>query len=253
MAISIKSKKDIETLRIPNRIVAQTLQLLATRAKEGVSLLELDTLAREFISSQGGRAAFYQLYGFPNSICASVNEVIIHGIPTEYRLKNGDIVGIDIGVEYNGWYGDAAITIGIGEIEEKDKLLIDCAKDTLYEAISQIKEGMRFKELSSILEDSIIRRGFEPLRGFCGHGIGRSPHEEPEIPNYLESPNPKQGPKIKEGMVFCIEPMIAQLDGEPTILNDKWSVVAKDGLNGSHYEHTIAIIGGKAEILTEVK
>lgn len=253
MAISIKSKKDIESLRIPNRIVAQTLQLLATRAKEGVSLLELDTLAREFISSQGGMAAFYQLYGFPNSICASVNEVIIHGIPTEYRLKNGDIVGIDIGVEYNGWYGDAAITIGIGEIEEKDKLLIDCAKDTLYEAISQIKEGMRFKELSSILEDSIIRRGFEPLRGFCGHGIGRSPHEEPEIPNYLESPNPKQGPKIKEGMVFCIEPMIAQLDGEPTILNDKWSVVAKDGLNGSHYEHTIAIIGGKAEILTEVK
>ncbi|WP_295699840.1 MULTISPECIES: type I methionyl aminopeptidase [Helicobacter] len=252
MAISIKSKKDIESLRIPNKIVAQTLQFLSLQAKEGVSLLELDTMAQEFIAAQGGRAAFYQLYGFPKSICTSVNEVIIHGIPTDYRLKQGDILGIDIGVEYNGWYGDAAITLGIGEIAQADKELIKCAKDTLYEAISQVRVGMRFKELSLILEEAITKRGFVPLRGFCGHGIGRAPHEEPEIPNYLESPNPKQGPKIKEGMVFCLEPMIVHSDGEPIVLNDKWSVVAKDGLNGSHYEHTIAIVNGKAEILTEV-
>ncbi len=178
--------------------------------------------------------------------------MIIHGIPTDYILKNGDIVGIDIGVEYNGWYGDAAITIGIGDIQETDRILIDCAKDTLYEAISKVKIGMRFKELSLILEQAINGRGFVPLRGFCGHGIGRSPHEEPEIPNYLESPHTNQGPKIKEGMVFCLEPMIAQHNGEPVILNDNWSVIAKDGLNGSHYEHTIAIVDGKAEILTEV-
>lgn len=252
MAISIKSKKDIESLRIPNRIVAQTLQLLASQAREGVSLLELDTMAKDFIVSQGGRAAFYKLYGFPRSICTSLNQVIIHGIPNEYRLQNGDMLGIDIGVEYGGWYGDAAISLGIGEISTKDENLIACAKDVLYEAISYIKVGMRFKELSFFLQDSIIKRGFVPLRGFCGHGIGRAPHEEPEIPNYIESPNIKQGPKIKEGMVFCIEPMIAQKDGEPVILTDKWSVVAKDGLNGSHYEHTIAIVGGRAEILTEV-
>lgn len=252
MAISIKSKKDIESLRIPNRIVAQTLQLLASQAKEGVSLLELDSMAKDFITSQGGRAAFYKLYGFPQSICTSLNQVIIHGIPNEYRLQNGDILGIDIGVEYGGWYGDAAISVGIGEISVEDKNLIACAKDVLYEAISHIKVGMRFKELSFFLQDSIMKRGFVPLRGFCGHGIGRAPHEEPEIPNYIESPNIKQGPKIKEGMVFCIEPMIAQKDGEPVIFGDKWSVVAKDGLNGSHYEHTIAIVGGKAEILTEV-
>lgn len=252
MGISIKSKKDIESLRIPNKIVAQTLQLLSSHAKEGVSLLELDKIAKDFIVSQGGRAAFYQLYGFPKSICTSVNEVIIHGVPTEYTLKNGDILGIDIGVEYGGWYGDAAVTIGIGQIDKKDEDLIDCAKSTLYEAISQISVGMRFKELSSILENAILRRGFVPLRGFCGHGIGRAPHEEPEIPNYLETSNPKQGPKIKEGMVFCLEPMIAQNNGEPVILSDKWSVVAQDSLNGSHYEHTIAIVNGKAEILTEV-
>ncbi|CUU40289.1 type I methionyl aminopeptidase [Helicobacter typhlonius] len=252
MAISIKSKKDIESLRIPNQIVAQTLNLLAKHAKEGVSLLELDSMANDFIVSQGGRAAFYQLYGFPKSICTSVNEVIIHGIPTDYKLKSGDIVGIDIGVEYGGWYGDAAITIGIGEIKKSDEALIKCAKDSLYEAISQVRVGMRFKELSSVLERAIVSRGFEPLKGFCGHGIGRAPHEEPEIPNYLESVNPKQGPKIQEGMVFCLEPMIAHTDGEPVILKDNWSVVAKDGLNGSHYEHTIAVVNGKAEILTEV-
>ena len=162
MAIGIKSKKDIESLRIPNKIVAQTLELLRLEAKEGISLLELDRKAKDFIISQGGRPSFYQLYGFPQSICISVNQVIIHGIPTDYILKNGDIVGIDIGVEYNGWYGDAAITIGIGDIQETDRILIDCAKDTLYEAISKVKIGMRFKELSLILEQAINGRAPEP-------------------------------------------------------------------------------------------
>lgn len=252
MAISIKSKKDIEALRIPNKIVAQTLELIRQHIKEGVSLLELDSIAADYIASQGARASFYQLYGFPKSICISVNEVIIHGIPTDYRLQNGDVVGVDIGAEYNGWYGDAAITCGVGTITPKDQELIACAKDTLYEAIGHIKEGLRFKELSQILEYCITKRGFAPLKGYCGHGIGRRPHEEPEIPNYLESPNAKQGPKIKEGMVFCIEPMICQLNGNPKILSDEWAVVSEDGLRGSHYEHTIAVINGKAEILTEV-
>lgn len=252
MAISIKSKKDIQALKIPNTIVAQSLELARTYAKAGISLLELDSVVRNFIVSKGARPSFYGLYGFPRSICTSVNQVIIHGVPTEYKLQIGDIVGIDIGVEYDGWYGDGAITVGVGEIAQRDQLLIDCARETLYEAIDSIKIGLRFKELSAILEASILRRGFLPLVGFCGHGIGRLPHEEPEIPNYIESLNPKQGPKIKEGMVFCLEPMICQQDGEPVVLGDKWSVVAKDGLNGSHYEHTIAILDGRARILTEV-
>ncbi|WP_066387890.1 type I methionyl aminopeptidase [Helicobacter himalayensis] len=252
MAISIRNPKEIQALRLPNKIVAQTLALAQKSAKEGMSLLELDSLIEDSIRSLGARPAFKGLYGFPNAACISVNEVIIHGIPTDYKLKSGDIVGVDIGTEYNGWYGDGAVTFGIGAIGKQDEKLIACSKNALETAISTIKSNMHFKELSKVLEDSILQAGFVPLRGFCGHGIGRAPHEEPEIPNYLESSNPKQGSKIRDGMVFCIEPMICQKSGEPKILNDKWSVVSVDGLNGSHYEHTIAVINGRAEILTEV-
>ena len=133
---------------------------------------------------------------------------------------------------------------------KEDQALINCSKDALYFAIDIIKDGMRFKELSCEIEKFILSRGFVPLRGFCGHGIGRKPHEEPEIPNYLEGNNSKQGPKIKNGMVFCIEPMICQKDGTPVVLGDKWSVVSKDGLRTSHYEHTVAIIDGRAKILS---
>lgn len=180
-----------------------------------------------------------------------VNEVIIHGIPNDYALKNGDILGVDIGVEYDGWFGDGAITFGIGEISKDDENIISCSHKTLLNAIDRIKVGMRFKELSKILEDSIISFGFVPLRGFCGHGIGTKPHEEPEIPNFVDTAI-NQGPKIKNGMVFCIEPMVCHTNGKPKILDDKWSVVSEDGLNGSHYEHTIAIIDSKAVILTEI-
>ncbi|PAF43984.1 type I methionyl aminopeptidase [Helicobacter sp. 11S02596-1] len=252
MSINIRNPKEIDCLRKPNRIVGETLNLLETRTKEGMTLLELDKIAEDFIRKNGARPAFKGLYGFPNAVCISVNSVIIHGIPNDYRLKSGDIVGFDIGVEIDGWYGDAAITMGVGDISEKDRQLIACAKDTLYEAIDQIKIGLRFKELSKIIEDAILKKGFVPLKGFCGHGIGRKPHEEPEIPNYLDGRGATSGPKIKEGMVFCLEPMICQLDGEPKILSDKWSVTSSDGLNGSHYEHTIAIVNGKPEILTEI-
>ncbi|PAF54295.1 type I methionyl aminopeptidase [Helicobacter sp. 13S00482-2] len=252
MSIGIRNKKEIDSLRKPNQIVAQTLELLKNNAQEGVTLLELDKMAEDFIRSFSARPAFKGLYGFPNAVCISVNDVIIHGIPTDYSLKDGDIVGFDVGVEFDGWYGDAAISVGVGKISSKDFELIACAKDSLYQAIDNIKIGLRFKELSKIIEESILKKGFVPLRGFCGHGIGRRPHEEPQIPNYLESTMTISGPKIKEGMVFCLEPMICQKDGEPKILDDKWSVVSVDGLNGSHYEHTIAIVDGKAEILTEI-
>lgn len=250
LAIIIRSKKEIDSIAKSSAIVASALDFASKNAKAGVSLKELDSMVENHILQSGGKPAFKGLYGFPSATCLSLNEVIIHGIPTNYKLKEGDILGIDLGVECDGWYGDGAVSVGIGKISKKDEELIACAKDTLYEAIDFIKVGLHFKELSSFLEEAIYSKGFVPLKGFCGHGIGRKPHDEPEIPNYLESPNPKQGPKIKEGMVFCIEPMIAQKDGEPVILEDKWSVVAKDRLNGSHYEHTIAIQSGKARILT---
>jgi methionyl aminopeptidase len=252
MAIALRKPQEIEKLRAANKIVGGALQLLQNNAKVGSSLLDLDAMAEEYIRSCGAKPSFKGLYGFPNSVCCSLNEVIIHGIPTDYRLQEGDIIGFDIGTELDGYFGDAAISMGIGKISKEDEALIACAKDTLYHAIDIIQDGMRFKELSYELETFIKSRGFVPLRGFCGHGIGKKPHEEPEIPNYLEGNNPKAGPKIKNGMVFCLEPMITQKDGQHKILENKWDVVSADGLRGSHYEHTVAVINGKAEILSRV-
>ncbi|WP_026943285.1 type I methionyl aminopeptidase [Helicobacter rodentium] len=250
MSIAIRKPAEIDSLRAASRIVGKTLNHLKSQIKPGITLKELDTMGEDMIRSCGATPSFKGLYGFNGSVCTSVNEVIIHGIPNEYKLQVGDIVGLDIGTQLNGWYGDAAITCGVGEISQADQRLIACSKDALYFAISQIKVGMHFKELSALIEQFILDYGYVPLRGFCGHGIGRKPHEEPEIPNYLEGKKAKQGDKIKEGMVFCIEPMICQKDGEPRTLEDDWSVVSVDGLKGSHYEHTVAIINGKAEILS---
>jgi methionyl aminopeptidase len=252
VAIPIRKPHEIEALRSANKIVAETLQLLREKTREGISLIELDTLAENYIRSKGGRPSFKGLYNFPSSVCTSVNEVVIHGTPSHYKLKNGDIVGFDVGVELNGWFGDSAITIGVGEISKADEKLIACAKDALYHAISKIKVGMRFKEISAEIEKFIRSRGFVPLQNFCGHGIGRKPHEEPEILNYVVGSH-RSGPKIKNGMVFCLEPMICHEDGTSTILSsDTWSVVSNDGKRGSHYEHTVAIIDGKAEILSQI-
>jgi len=250
MAIALRKPQEIEKLRAANKIVGGALELLRNNTKVGMSLKELDAMAEDYIRSHGARPSFKGLYGFPNAVCTSLNQVIIHGIPTDYKLQEGDVIGYDIGTELDGWFGDAAITVGVGEIDKQDELLIACAKDTLYHAISEIKEGMRFKELSLILENSIKDAGFVPLKNFCGHGIGKKPHEEPEIPNYLESGKPKAGPKIKNGMVFCLEPMICQKESKPIILDNGWDVVSTDGLRGSHYEHTVAVVGGKAEILS---
>ena len=250
MAIALRKPQEIEKLRAANKIVGGALELLRANTKVGASLKELDAMAEDYIRSAGAKPSFKGLYGFPNAVCTSLNQVIIHGIPTDYKLQEGDVIGFDIGTELEGWFGDAAITVPVGTISSEDEALIACSKDTLYHAISNIKEGMRFKELSKLMEDFILDAGFIPLRNFCGHGIGKKPHEEPEIPNYLEGKNAKAGPKIKNGMVFCLEPMICQKESKPIILENGWDVVSTDGLRGSHYEHTVAVINGKAEILS---
>ncbi|RAZ49909.1 type I methionyl aminopeptidase [Campylobacter hyointestinalis] len=252
MAISIKTAKDIEGLRAANKIVAQVLDHMHEFIKPGLSLLEIDKVCEDMIRSAGAKPAFKGLYGFPTAACISVNEVVIHGIPNEYKLKEGDIVSIDIGSNLKGYFGDSARTYPVGNISKSDEDLIACSKDALYFAIDYIKVGMHFKEVSSAVEEFIINRGFVPLRGFCGHGIGKRPHEEPEIPNYLEGSNPKSGPKIRNGMVFCIEPMICQKDGTPVIAKDRWTVTSKDGLRTSHYEHCLAMVDGKVEILSQI-
>ena len=251
MAIALRKPAEIEKLQKSNQIVAKTLNYLKENIKAGMSLSEINQMGEDYILSCNARPAFKGLYGFPAGVCTSLNEIIIHGIPNDNKIKDGDILGLDIGVELDGWYGDAAITIGIGEISKEDEQLIACAKDTLYHAIDTVKAGMRFKELSFEIEKFIKSRGFQPLKDFCGHGIGRAPHEDPQILNYVEHGSPKSGPKIKNGMVFCLEPMICQKSGKPKILEDKWSVLSEDGLRTSHYEHTIAIVNNKAQILSQ--
>ncbi|CAI6146743.1 MAG TPA: type I methionyl aminopeptidase [Sulfurimonas sp.] len=249
MAISLKKPQEIEKLRAANKIVGGALELMRANTKVGASLKDLDAMAEDYIRSHGAKPSFKGLYGFPNAVCTSLNQVIIHGIPTDYKLQEGDVIGFDIGTELDGWFGDAAISVGVGKIDAQDEALIACAKNTLYNAIDSIRDGMRFKELSEILQSTILDAGYVPLRDFCGHGIGRKPHEEPQIPNYLVG-KAKAGPKIKNGMVFCLEPMICQKDSKPIILANGWDVVSADGLRGSHYEHTVAVINGKAEILS---
>ena len=250
MSIALRKPEEIEKLFVANQAVAKTLKYLEENVKAGMTLKEVDAMGEKFILSLGARPAFKGLYGFPNAVCTSLNEVIIHGIPSDTVLKEGDILGLDIGTEVDGWYGDSAITMPIGDISKKDEELIACAKDALYYAIDIIEDGMRFKELSKAIEDFITSRGYQPLVRFCGHGIGRKPHEEPEIPNSLEHGGTKSGPKIKNGMVFCIEPMICQKDRNPVILKNGWDVVSADGLRGSHYEHTVAVVDGRAVILS---
>ena len=250
MAIPIRKPAEIEKIKIPAKVVGQTLKLLRENAKPGITPIELDKMAEDFIRSKGGRPAFKGLYDFPNSVCISRNGVVIHGIPDNEPLKEGEVVGFDVGVEIDGWYGDAAITVGIGNIDEKYKKMIDVAKGALYHAIENIKPGMRYKQISKLIEDYITSHGFIPLKGYSGHGIGRKPHEEPQILNYVEG-KPNQGEKVKNGHVFCLEPMICQKSGEPILADNGWDVYCEDLGVGVHYEHQVAILNNKAIILTE--
>ena len=250
MAIAIRKPDEIAKLKRAGEIVGKTLQYLQNTIKPGMTLKEIDALGEAYIREHGAEPSFKGLYGFTGSVCTSVNEVCIHGVPTDRTVEEGDILGLDIGTKLDGYYGDAAITMAVGKISAEDEALIACSKGALYHAIDSIREGMRFNELSKILEDYIVSAGYVPLRDYCGHGIGTQAHSEPNIPNYLEGKQ-NQGPKIKNGMVFCLEPMVCQKSGTPVVLEDKWSVISEDQLRSAHYEHTVAVVDGKAIILTE--
>jgi len=250
MAIALRKPDEIAKLKAAGEIVGNTLQYLQNIIKPGMTMKEIDTLGESYIREAGAVPSFKGLYGFTGSVCTSLNEVCIHGIPDDTVVKEGDILGLDIGTKLDGYFGDAAITMAVGKISDEDQALIDCSKGALYHAIEAIKPGMRFKELTKILEDYITGAGFVPLRDYCGHGIGTKPHDEPNIPNYLEG-KPNQGPKIKNGMVFCLEPMVCQKSGTPLLLEDGWSVLSDDQLRTAHYEHQVAVVDGKAMILTE--
>lgn len=251
MAIAIRKPKEIEKMKQAGEIVACTLEYLKETIEPGMTLVQIDTLGEAKIRSLGAEPSFKGLYGFAGSVCTSLNEVCIHGVPDDKKVKEGDLLGLDIGAKVDGYFGDAAISFIVGgKGDPVDVALIECAKSALDKAIASIRVGMRFKELSAILEQAIVEKGFVPLRDYCGHGIGSRPHEEPNIPNYVEG-DVKQGPKIKEGMVFCLEPMVCQQSPYPKVLEDNWSVISEDGLRTAHYEHQVAVIGGKAAVLTQ--
>jgi methionyl aminopeptidase len=250
MAIPIRKKSEIELIKKPAKLVAKTLKLLRENTRPGITPIELDKMAEDFIRSHGGRPAFKGLYDFPNSVCISKNGVVIHGIPDNIPLKEGDVVGFDVGVEIDGWYGDAAITVGVGKINPEYENMIQVAKDAIFYAIKHIKPGIRYKQISKLLEDYITSHGYVPLKGYSGHGIGRKPHEEPQILNYVEG-KPNQGEKVKNGHVFCLEPMLCHRCGDPLLADNGWDVYCEDMDVGVHYEHQIAIVDNKPIILTE--
>ena len=251
--ISLKSSREIEIMRRANIIVAEVLQELKRKAAPGVTTLELDALAEELTLKKKAIPAFkgYAVAGrvFPRSLCVSINEEIVHGIPSNRALRDGDIVGLDFGVIYDGFYGDSAVTIGIGNVSEGAKRLMEVTEQALYSGIEQLREGKRLGDLGSVVQKTAESAGFSVVRAFVGHGIGKKLHEEPPVPNYGE---PHRGLRIKEGMVLAIEPMINVGSHEVEIKEDGWTAVTKDGSLAAHFEHSVAITKNGPYILSQL-
>ena len=247
MAITIKNKKQIEYMRIAGRITGEVLNLLESKVCEGITTKELDRIAEEYIRGQGAVPSFKGYSGFPASICTSVNEEVIHGIPGKRKLKNGDIISIDVGAYINGFHGDAARTFVVGEVSLEAKKLIDVTRESFFEGIKFAKSGNHLYEISSAIQQYVESNGFSIVREYVGHGIGSDMHEAPQIPNYKTG---GRGPRLCEGMTLAIEPMVNAGDCKVKVLADKWTVVTKDKKLSAHYENTVLITGGEPELLS---
>jgi methionyl aminopeptidase len=244
--VIIKSPREIEHLKKSNVIVAEVFEKLKEMIVPGVTTKELDQVAEEYILEKGARPAFKGYRGFPATLCISINEEVVHGIPNQRRLKEGDIVSIDVGVNFIGYFGDAAITLPVGEIDPEAKRLLEVTERALYIGIEEAKVGNRLFDISYAIQRWVESHGFSVVRDFVGHGIGRDLHEEPQIPNFG---SPHQGPRLEKGMVFALEPMVNEGTHQVKVLSDGWTVVTMDGKRSAHFEHTVAITDGKAEIL----
>lgn len=245
--IIIKSFREIEQLKKANAIAAEVLHELKKAAAPGVTTRDLDQRAEEVIRSRGALPAFKGYRGFPASLCISINEEVVHGIPGSRRLKEGDIVSFDVGTNLNGYYGDAAITLPVGEVDPEAQRLLQVTEKALHIGINKARPGNRLSDISHAVQAWVEGQGFSVVRDFVGHGIGRSLHEEPQIPNFG---SPNQGPRLEKGMVFALEPMVNEGAHEVKILSDGWTVVTADGKRSAHFEHTIAITDGEVEILS---
>jgi methionyl aminopeptidase len=236
--IILKTPEEIEIMVRASRLVAETLQFLKTHVRPGVTTDELDRLAEEFIRTRGGRPAFKGYRSYPKTLCISVNDQVVHGIPSKRVLKEGDIVGLDLGAIVDGFYGDSAMTLPVGAIDAQAAELLRVTEEALYAGISQAVVGNRLSDISHAVQERAEAAGFSVVTDFVGHGIGRQLHEEPQVPNYGK---PGQGPRLQAGMVLAIEPMVNVGKSDVQVLDDQWTAVTKDGSLSAHFEHTIAI------------
>jgi methionyl aminopeptidase len=245
--IIIKSDKEIKGIKESSKILSLTFEYINDIIKEGMKTKELDRKIEEFIKKNNAYPAFKGYRGFPASSCISINEVVIHGIPDERLIEKGDIVGIDVGVKYNGFFSDAAYTFGIGELTEEAEKLLSVTKTALYNAIQEMKKDNRVGDISNAIQKTAEDAGFNVVRDFVGHGVGKNLHEDPAVPNFGEK---GVGARLKKGMTIAVEPMINAGSHEVKILGDNWTVITGDGKLSAHFEHTILISEAEPEILT---
>lgn len=245
-----KSPRELDVMRRAGKVVAEVLHRLSAIVRPGITTLELDRLAEEWIIARGARPAFKGYQGYPASICTSVNNEVVHGIPSDRRLNDGDIISIDVGVELDGFYGDAAVTLPVGEVSETAKKLLAVTKEALMAGIAAAKPNRRLSDISHAVQTAVESQGFSVVREYVGHGIGQRMHEEPQLPNYGP---PGMGPVLKPGLTLAIEPMVNVGAPDVETLADGWTVVTKDGSLSAHFEHTVAITDGEPEILTQLE
>lgn len=245
--IILKSREEIAAIRKSCQIVGLILSELRQMIEPGVRTIDLDIFAEKKAREMGAIPAFKGYRGYPASLCTSINEEIIHGIPSSEALKEGDIISLDFGVVFEGYYGDAAVTCPVGEVSAQAKSLIDTAEKAFFRGFEEIREGQRISNISHAIQSCVESQGFSVIRSFVGHGIGLSLHEEPQIPNFGP---PGRGPRMRTGLVLAIEPMIAAGDWNVEIKEDNWTAVTKDKSLSSHFEHTVALTEEGAEILS---
>jgi len=242
-----KSPEEIEAMARSGAILARCLQMLRSKARAGVTTLDLDDAAERFIRSQGAEPAFKGYRGFPGSICSSPNSMIVHGIPGSYKLQRGDILSIDVGVVLDGWVSDAAVTVPIGPVSPIATRLMQATRESLFEAVEQVRLGNHLGDISAAVQRKVEADGFAVVRSLVGHGVGREMHEDPQIPNYGD---PGTGPELEEGMVLAIEPMTTAGEDGIRVGSDNWSVYSSDGSLACHFEHTVAVTAEGPRILT---
>ncbi len=248
--IIYKTPAEIEIMREAAQIVSRTLGILAAEIKPGITPLYLDKIAEEYIRSQNALPGFLGMYGFPNTLCISINEQVVHGIPSNRILKDGDIISVDCGSKFEGFYGDHAYTFEVGEVAPETKKLLQVTKECLDLGVAQTKAGNRIEDIGFAIQQHAEKNGYGVVRDLVGHGLGRTMHEEPQVPNYGRQ---GRGKKIQEGLVLAIEPMINLGTEKVITLSDEWTIVTADGKPSAHFEHDVAVVNGKPEVLSTFK